>query len=166
MCPGTRGGELCAFGVRIETPRRVWHISCQFSTTKQRRLSQAVSRVYLKGLTGETSHTHCLTQTEVPPLLLSHFSCVQVFETLWTITCQAPLNFSTHLNLWRQTHMPIEGFRNGAQSVSRVHKNARKEILLCLNTKGKKKTEKKIKIYKCLIKCLKKMKHYGNFMNF
>ena len=62
--------------------------------------------------------------------------------------------------------MPIEGFRNGAQSVSRVHKNARKEILLCLNTKGKKKKLKKIKIYKCLIKCLKKMKHYGNFMNF
>ena len=108
------------------------------------------------------------TQTEVSPLLLSRFSFVWVFKTLWTVTCQAPLSFSTNLNLWGQTNMPIEGLRNGAQSVSRVHKNVRKEILLCLNTKGKKKTEKKIKIYKCLIKCPKKnetLRQLHEFLN-
>lgn len=47
------------------------------------------------------------------PLLLSRFSCVWVFKTLRAVTCQAPLSFSTNLNLWGQTNMPIEGLRNG-----------------------------------------------------
>lgn len=63
--PGTPGGELCASGVRLETPRRVSHIHVSF--LKQRSLSQAVSCIYLKGPTGETSNTHFLLRQKFPP---------------------------------------------------------------------------------------------------
>ena len=136
-------------------PKESFAHSCQFSKAEE-PLPSCVMHISERTHRWDLKHP-LFTQTEVSPLLLSRFSCIWVFKTLWTVTCQAPLSFSTNLNLWGQTNMPIEGLRNGAQSVSRVHKNVRKEILLCLNTKGKKKKNwKKIKIYKCLIKCPKK----------
>ena len=38
--------------------------------------------------------------TEASLYLLSHFSCVQLFETLWTAACQAPLS----MGFSRQEH--------------------------------------------------------------
>ena len=38
------------------------------------------------------THTHTHTHTHMYVCLLSHFSCVQLFVTLWTIAHQAPLS--------------------------------------------------------------------------
>ena len=36
-------------------------------------------------------HTHICVYTHIRACMLSHFSHVQIFRTLWTVACQAPL---------------------------------------------------------------------------
>ena len=42
--------------------------------------------------------------------MLSHFSCAQLFETLWTVTCQAPLSMGfPRQNTGVGCHTPLQG---------------------------------------------------------
>lgn len=114
------GGELRSSDARIRTPR-------DSGTFHDSFLEQWKSLSYSRVI-------HTLEKTHVLDLgyQLSTFLRQDIHPEVFT-----------KCNLWGQGHLAQEGLRNSAQSVSRVCKNARKEILLGLNTKRILKKKKK-----------------------
>ena len=48
-----------------------------------------------------------MTRTLLCACLLSHFSCDQLFETLWTVACQAPLSMGfSRQEYWSALALP------------------------------------------------------------
>ena len=65
------------------------------SNTENHRIKSELQTVYHSGILIWTLKIFFTTQLHVviyPACKLSHFSCVRLFETLWTVACQPPLS--------------------------------------------------------------------------